>query len=68
MPAPTIEELAARVDALEKEVGRLARKGMSPRKKDWRNIVGRFKDDDVMKEIMALGKAIRDAERPDDSP
>jgi hypothetical protein len=67
MPIPTNEELAERVAALEKEVGRLARKSDEPRKKDWRNIIGRFKDDPVMKEIMALGKQIRDAEQADDA-
>ena len=67
MSMPTNEELARRVEALEREVGRLVRKSEEPRKKDWRNIIGRFKNDPVMKEIMALGKEIRDADQADDA-
>lgn len=63
MPEITLESLAARVAALEKE---LAEQKAAPpaRKKDWRRTVGMFDDDpDFAREVLAEGQAIREAER-----
>ena len=57
----TLESLAARLSALEKQV---AEQGTAKPKKDWRRAVGKFDDDpDFMREIIAEGAAIRQAER-----
>jgi hypothetical protein len=56
----TLEALAKRVAELEKKVAE-----MSQPKKDWRSVVGLFDDSDseVIKEIIAAGQAIREADR-----
>lgn len=63
MPEITLENLAARLAAVEKELAE--QKSASPsRKKDWRRTVGMFDDDpDFLREVIAEGQAIREAER-----
>ena len=53
MPEPTLQELAARLAALEK-------KQAAP---DWRSVVGLFDDDPGFADVIAEGKAIREADR-----
>lgn len=58
MSEQTIEALTRRVEALEKKVAEL-----SQPKKDWRSVVGIFDDSEVIKDIIAEGQAIREADR-----
>lgn len=60
MSALTLEKLAQRLDAVEKELARLA---TTPRVKDWQKVVGMFDDDDFMKQVIEEGKSIRQADR-----
>jgi hypothetical protein len=60
MPEITLESLAARLAAVERQ---LAEKTAAPRPKDWRRTVGMFDDDPEFKEVIAEGRAIREAER-----
>ena len=61
MSQPTLEE---RVAALEKHVIQLlARFPPLPQPLDWRSTVGMFANDEVMKEIEAEGRKIREADR-----
>jgi hypothetical protein len=63
MPEITLESLAARVAALEKILTeqKVAQPG---KRKDWRLSVGMFDDDpDFVREVIAEGQAIREAER-----
>jgi hypothetical protein len=61
MPQLTLEE---RVAALEKQVAELlANATASPRQKDWRRTLGMFTGDEVMKQIDAEGRKIREADR-----
>ena len=58
----TSAQLADRLEALEKEVARLASKISGPADPDrqwWLEDAGRFKDDPVFEEIDRLGKACR---------
>ena len=63
MPEITLESLAARVAALEKIL--TEQKAAQPgKRKDWRLSVGMFDDDpDFVREVIAEGQAIREAER-----
>jgi hypothetical protein len=63
MPEITLESLAARVAALEKQLAE--QKAAQPSlKKDWRRSVGMFDSDpDFAQEVLAEGQAIREAER-----
>jgi hypothetical protein len=54
----TLEALAKRVEALER-----ALQVRSPRQKDWRRVVGMFRDSEISHQIDAEGRAIREAER-----
>jgi hypothetical protein len=60
MPEPiTLESLAARVAALERQLA-----GQHEPKKDWRSVVGMFDDDPgFMETVVAETLAIREAER-----
>lgn len=58
MPELTLENLAARVEALEK-----AAEQKVPRKKDWRRTVGMFAGSEFIKELDAECAAMREAER-----
>ncbi len=61
MSRTTLEE---RVAALEQQVGALlANRAKTGRAKDWRRTRGVFTGDDVMKQVFADGRKIRDAER-----
>jgi hypothetical protein len=58
------QELERRVAALERQVQRLIKSNSAkPRSKDWHRSIGMFAGNDLMKEIDAAGKAIRDRER-----
>jgi hypothetical protein len=61
MARPTLEQ---RVAELERQVATLlANNGSPAAAKDWRRTRGAFTGDDVMKEIFAEGRKIREAER-----
>ena len=61
MSEVTLESLAERVAALEKDLAE--RKAKSARKKDWRRTGGKFTGNEFMKQIDAEGQAIREADR-----
>ncbi len=64
MPEITLESLAARLEAVEKQLAERKADSKEPRKKDWRRTVGMFDDDpDFLREVIAEGQAIREAER-----
>lgn len=65
---PTIDELAERVAALEDELARLIQRRDPLLKKGWQNAIGMYGDDPGMKEMLELGRQIRAADLPDDSP
>jgi hypothetical protein len=58
----SLESLARRVDALEQALG-IAQ--ATPRKKDWRRVVGMFGESEFMRQVDAEGQAIREADRED---
>jgi hypothetical protein len=60
MSAPTLEELAQRLDAVEKTLAQMA---LPSRAKNWRRVVGLFSEDEFMKQVIAEGNAIREADR-----
>src|SRR5437667_1332262 len=58
----TLESLAKRVEALEKELSEVRTEKSG--KKDWRSVVGMFDDDpEFMQDVLAEAQAIREAER-----
>lgn len=58
------DELADRVAALEKQVASmLAERTANGGTKDWRRTLGAFSGDEVMRQIFAEGRKIREAER-----
>jgi len=63
----SVQELEARVQALEREVAelrsRLPSAGPQP---DWRRTIGLFRGDAVLHEVVEAGKAIRRSEQPDE--
>ena len=64
MPEITLESLAARLEAVEKQLSERKADSNALRKKDWRRTVGMFDDDpDFLREVIAEGQAIRQAER-----
>lgn len=60
MNEPTLESLARRVKALERQ---LQTQGAAPAKKDWRRVVGIAGDSELMRQIDDEGRRIREAER-----
>lgn len=69
MSRATIDELAQRVDVLERKLAQLLQNETRPaRTKDWRRTVGMFAGDEIMEEITALGNQIREADRQDVDP
>ena len=56
----TLESLAKRVEALEIAVGT---KGPGQSRKDWRKVVGMFRDSEFMREVDEECLRTRDAER-----
>jgi hypothetical protein len=65
----TLETLARRVESLERLV---AGQMQQPREKDWRRVIGMFRDSEVMRlvdeECAARREAERDAARRGESP
>ncbi len=61
MPEITLESLAARLAAVERQLAE--RTAAPPRAKDWRRTVGMFDDDPGFEDVIAEGRAIREAER-----
>jgi uncharacterized protein HemX len=55
----TLETLTKRVESLEQQVGKLKGSGA----KDWRRAVGMFADSEFIQQVIAEGRAIRDADR-----
>ena len=60
MNEPTLESLAQRIDALERE---LRTQRSTESNKDWRRVVGIAGDSDGMRQIDDEGRKIREAER-----
>jgi hypothetical protein len=61
MSRATLEE---RVAALERQVGALLEaQAAAPRVKDWRRTRGALTGDDLMQEVFAEGRKIREAQR-----
>jgi len=56
----TLESLAKRVEALEKVI---ATKGPGQSRKDWRKVVGMFRDSEFMRKVDEECQRIREAER-----
>ena len=56
----TLESLARRVEILEKVI---ATKGPEHRRKDWRAVVGMFRDSEFMREVDEECLRMREAER-----
>jgi hypothetical protein len=56
----TLESLARRVEALE---AALTAKESNGSPKDWRKVVGMFRDSDFMRQVDEEGRKIREAER-----
>ncbi len=56
----TLESLAKRVEALEKAI---ATKGMDRAPKDWRKVVGMFRDSEFMREVDEEYLRMREAAR-----
>jgi hypothetical protein len=55
----TLESLAQRVQELERKLAQWT----APPARNWRSVVGLFDDSDFMKQVIAEGQAIREAER-----
>lgn len=60
MSTPSLKSLSKRLDAVEQALARLAE---ASRPKDWRRVVGLFKDNQFMKRVIAEGRSIRQADR-----
>jgi hypothetical protein len=69
MPELTLESLAKRVEALEIA---LATKGSTRPPKDWRKVIGMFRDSEFMREVdeecLRTREAEREAARREDLP
>jgi hypothetical protein len=64
MTTSSLEALEQRVAALEKSMARLLQAPESrPHFKDWRQAIGLFPGDELMKQIDEAGRAIREADR-----
>ena len=63
MPEITLEGLAARLEAVEKQLAERKADSKEPRKKDWRRTVGMFAGNEFIKELDAECSAMREAER-----
>ena len=61
MPEITLESLAARLEAVEKQLAQL-KVAPSPAK-DWRQVVGMFDSDPGFLDVIREAEAIREAER-----
>jgi hypothetical protein len=56
-------DLEQRVAALEKQMSALREDGIGVRRKDWQRTIGMFTCDEVMEQIFAEGRKIREADR-----
>jgi hypothetical protein len=56
-------DLEQRVAALEKQMSALRADGAGVRRKDWQRTIGMFTGDEVMEQIFAEGRKIREADR-----
>jgi hypothetical protein len=56
----TLESLAKRVEALEKVI---ATKGPDQSRKDWRKVVGMFRDSEFMRQVDEECQRMRESER-----
>ncbi len=65
MPDLTPETIAARLDAIERQLSD-NHQGAEFRRKDWRRVAGMFTGNDFQKRIDSEGAAIRQAEPCDD--
>jgi hypothetical protein len=64
MPELTLEALAARLASLEKDVAALKTTGARRPTRSWRRTVGMFDaNPEFMRQVIAEGQAIREAER-----
>ena len=66
MSQTTLEELDRRLTAVEaamRTTGQPLPTGNGPRMKDWRKVVGMFRDDPGFEQFLAEGAAIREADR-----
>ncbi len=61
MPDVTIEDLAKRVEELERKLAELAKP--QPPANDWRSVVGIFEDDEFSRDMIAETLAIRERSR-----
>jgi len=57
----SLEALAKRIEALEKELAEP--RAPQADKKDWRRAIGMFEDTEFSRQVDAEGQAIREAER-----
>lgn len=60
MPEITLEDLAKRLEAVEKELAELKRPAPN---KDWQSVVGMFEGSEFMRQVDAEALAIREADR-----
>ncbi len=61
----TLQQLEARVSALEAEIARLrVMVGEEDRRPWWQKIIGTFRDDPLYEEAMRLGRKYRESLRP----
>ena len=63
MPELTLEALAARLEAVERELAEQKAAAAPARKKDWRRTIGMFAESEFMKQVDAECAAMREAER-----
>jgi hypothetical protein len=62
MPEITLESLAARLAAVERELAAL-KGGFTPAVRDWESVVGTFEDTESFRQMQAEMKAFKDAQR-----
>jgi hypothetical protein len=64
MSPVTLENLAQRVTALERELAQWRQTHQQPQAwKDWRQAVGHFTPSELSEEVDAAGRAVRQADR-----
>lgn len=62
MPEVTLESLAARLSAVERDLAAL-KGGYTPAVRDWESVVGTFEDTESFRRMQAEITAIKDAQR-----
>ena len=63
MPTLTLENLASRLEAVEKQLAEQKTAVPIAPKKDWRNLVGTMEDNEFTRDMLKEIEAIREAER-----